>query len=238
MSVLFLTRLLNWVTAPKVPIWLFGMNRLAPSLICKVPEQAVLSQPVCFFTTTAACLTPLPAVQAQGEQELFQSSHTAVSASQWQILTPFRTSFHHEPILILSGARVRLLERELLQSSYTAVSASQWHGLTSFITIFHHQLILNMSSGATVFLAMRTCTACQDETTSGQPRQWVALLCRGKEECEGVCLKPTFLLAALALCPSSCAICVAMTDAVIGRAEKMNGTGSKPSKPGGPKSGS
>lgn len=35
MSVLFFTRLLNWVTAPKVPIWLFGMNRLAPSLICK-----------------------------------------------------------------------------------------------------------------------------------------------------------------------------------------------------------
>jgi len=45
MSVLFLTRLLNCVTAPKVPIWLFGMNKLGPSLICMTGRAFAVSSP-------------------------------------------------------------------------------------------------------------------------------------------------------------------------------------------------
>ena len=55
MSVLFFTKLLNCVTAPNVPIWLFGMKRLVPNLICNRSDCqgcGTLSQP--FFNCTSS----------------------------------------------------------------------------------------------------------------------------------------------------------------------------------------
>ena len=82
MSVLFFTKLLNCVTAPNVPIWLFGMKRLVPNLICNRSDCqgcGTLSQP--FFNCTSQANWPMMALPCKQSSQRHATTTTAMLQS-------------------------------------------------------------------------------------------------------------------------------------------------------------